>query len=1019
MNFPLSFEQPYWLLLLLGALPVWWLARRSEPVLGKTKARISLALRLAVIMLLTASLSRPLLVRRSEGVTSMVVMDLSRSIPAPLRDRAATFVQSATANREKPQDRVGLVTVAEEGEIGALPLEASVLSEIGHGGPVEETALEAGMRLALATLPKETANRILLLSDGNETVGSLLAAAEEAHAAGVPIDVVPLEYSHDREIVFEEMRAPSRARIGQPVEVRMTLRSPSEARGTLRAWVDGEPIDLDPEAPGDGRGVTLRAGPSQFPLPIVFDRSGAHRVRAIFEASGDAGDGIEENNVGETVIFVSGEGRVLLVDQTEGAEVASIAAALRRASIEVEIAPSSTLAGGAPTLSAFDAVVLANVPRWELDNDTDRALHSYVHDLGGGLAMIGGDQGFGAGGWIESETAKALPVRLDPPQTRQIMRGALALVMHSCEMPQGNYWGKQVAISAIEALTRLDYCGIVVFDWSAGQSGASWAFPMQQVGDRSAAIGAAKAMQVGDMPDFGPSLKMAYDALLAVKGGVKHAIVISDGDPAAPGASLLNDFKREKITITSVLVVGHGTAADRDKMKLMADSTGGRFYHVRNPKDLPQIFIKEASVISRSLLQEGEHTPVVVPTATGPTKGVTSVPPIDGYVLTVPREGGMAQVPMIIETREGRDPLFASWNYGLGRSIAFTSDVAGRWGAAWAGWSGAGAFWEMAIRWIMRPPQPRDAILRTSLDGSHGVVELESTAGGGGNVEGRVIGPDGRASVLPLRQVGAGRWRGEFDATEKGAYLVNAGFAVEGEGGEIRTGSLQAAVSVPYAREFRSVRDNAALLEAVAQRTGGRVLRLDDAASVNLFERKGIESPLATKRVWDLLAIIAASLFLIDVAARRIAFDTKEARDAAARAMGRVQQAGDASVEAWRKARQRAERRDGAATAPADGERSSEPGGLPGPRAAGAPSVRPEGAESPTTAAPSPGTPRPGASPGATDAEGGLSRLRAAKKRARGDEDSSGDSGRGGPGGGGSAGGPGSSPGDSPRGGAA
>jgi len=998
---PLSFEQPYWLLLLLAVVPLWWLARRSEAVLGRTKARMSLVLRIVVVVLLTASLSRPMLVSRSEGVTAMIVLDESRSVPRAVRDRAVQFVQSASSDREHPQDRVGLITIATEAEIGALAQESTALAEIGHGGPNESTALEAGVRLALATLPKDTANRIILLSDGNETEGSVMAAAEEARAAGVPIDVVPLEYAHENEIVFEEMRAPSRARIGQPVEVRMTLRSPREARGQLRVWVDGEPLDLDPASPGAGMAVTLKPGPSQYPLPISFDRAGAHRVRAVFEAAPDAGDGIEENNVGEAVIFVSGEGRVLLVDGSGGAEIQLLAQAMRRASIDTEIAAPRELAGGAPYLSAFDAVVLANVPRWDVDNDIDRALHSYVHDLGGGLAMIGGDQSFGAGGWIESETARTLPVRLDPPQTRQIMRGALALVMHSCEMPQGNYWGKQVAISAIEALTRLDYCGIVVFDWASGRSGASWAFPMQQVGDKGAALAAANAMQVGDMPDFNPLLRLALDALVKVKGGVKHAIVISDGDPAAPGAALLNEFKRERVTITTVLVVGHGTAADHDKMKFMADSTGGRFYHVRNPKDLPQIFIKEASVISRSLIQEGRHTPIVVPMASGPTKGISSAPPIDGFVLTVPRDG-MAQVQMVVETPEGRDPLFASWNYGLGRSIAFTSDLTGRWGSSWVAWAGASAFWEQAIRWIMRPPQPRDAILRTVLEGSRGVVELESASGGGGSVDARVIGPDGRAATLPLRQVAAGRWRGEFDASEQGAYLVNAGFAVEGDGGEVRTGSLQAAVSVPYAREFRAVRDNAALLEAVAKRTGGRVIRMNDAVGVSLFDRRGMEAPLAAKRIWDLLAILAASLFLVDVAVRRIAFDTKEARDAAARAMGRVQEAGDASVEAWRKARQRA---DGAS---AKGRRSTDEareGERPSAPLAG-PAVMPEGRHSPSSAPTSPTAPRPasGSSRPSSPEDGaeGLSRLRAAKRRARGDESKPEGGPQPGPGGGGS-----------------
>lgn len=982
---PLSFEQPIWLLLLLAALPLWWLARRSEPVLGRTKARTSLLLRILVVVLLTGSLSRPMLLRRGEGVTAMIVLDESRSVPASVRARAVRFIEVASADRERPQDRVGLITVAAEAEIAALPQESTVLSEIGHAGPNEETSLEAGVRLALATLPKDTANRIVLLSDGNETVGSVMAAAEEARAAGVPIDVVPLEYAHENEIVFEELRAPSRARLGQPVEVRMTIRAPREARGILRAWVDDEPIDLDPSAPGTGMAVTLKGGPSQFPLPLTFDRPGAHRVRAIFEPAAGAGDGIEENNVGEAIVFVSGEGRVLLVDGSGGAETHLLAQVMQRASIAAEVASPKVLEGGAPYLSAFDAVVLANVPRWELDNDADRAMHSYVHDLGGGLAMIGGDQSFGAGGWIDSETARALPVRLDPPQTRQIMRGALALVMHSCEMPQGNYWGKQVAISAIEALTRLDYCGIVVFDWSSGTTGASWAYPMQQVGDKRDALAAANAMQVGDMPDFGPSLRLALEGLTKVKGGVKHAIVISDGDPAAPGAALLNDFRRERVTITSVLVVGHGTQADHDKMKFMAESTGGRFYHVRNPKDLPQIFIKEASVVSRSLLQEGRFTPIVQPMAGGPTKGISVVPPIDGFVLTVPREG-MAQMPITVETPEGRDPLFASWNYGLGRSIAFTSDLTGRWGSAWVAWPGASAFWEQAIRWIMRPPQPRDAVLRTTLEGSRGVVELESTSGGSGRIEARLVGPDGRASTLLLRQVAPGRWRGEFDASQRGAYLVNAGFAVETAEGEVRTGSLQSAVSIPYAREFLAIRDNAALLESVAARTGGRVIRLDDAVGVSLFDRRGIEAPLAARRIWDLLAILAASLFLVDVAVRRIAFDTKETREAAARALGRVQEAGDASVEAWRKARKRAEQSGRSREERAGRQAASDAGAAD---AADAPAVMPEGVKPPSASS---AAKAPTGAPGSPDPDGdeGLARLRAAKRRARGADGSGG-----------------------------
>ena len=976
---PLSFEQPWWLLLLLLVVPLAWLARRSEPVLGAFKARLSLMLRILVVLLLTGSLSRPMLERRGEGVSVVVVADESRSIPLAVRRQAEQFVQKAAEQRPNPQDRVGVVTVAAEPQIQALPEVSTVIQSLSHPGETDASDLAAGIRMAIATLPKDTANRLLLVSDGNETAGNLMAAADEARAGGIPIDVLPLRFEHQNEVVFRDLRAPARVRTGQSVDLRLEISAQKETPGVLRMTVDGEPYDLDPRGAGDTRAVTLAAGPNSFQVPVSFDRPGAHRVRAVFEPDAGSGDGMEENNVGEAVVFASGEGRVLIVDESDGSESAPLASALREGGLDVDVARPEVLAGGAAYMGGYDALVLANVARWSLENAADKAVHAYVHDLGGGLVMLGGDRSFGAGGWIDSETARTLPVRLDPPQTRQILRGALALVMHSCEMPQGNYWGKVVAISAIEALSRLDYVGIVLFGMSGAGTlnGAGWTFPLQLAGDKSAALAAAKAMQVGDMPDFAPSMKLAYDGLVGVKGGQRHMIVISDGDPGAPPDSLLKDMAREKITATTVLVVGHGTAADHAKMENIAKSTNGRFYYVRNPRDLPKIFIKEASVVSRSLIQEGTFPANVQPMMSGPTKGVAAVPPVGGYVLTVPREG-LGQVPIGIATRDARDPLLAFWNYGLGRSLAFTSDAAGRWGQAWISWPEFQQFWEQNVRWSMRPAQPRDVALRTSVDGTRASVEVEAFGVGGeaaARVDARVVEPDGTSRLLPLRQTGAGRWVGDFSASEQGAYLVNVGFAAPSADGEVRTGSVQAAVSVPYAKEFRAVRDNAALLSSVAARTGGRVLALGDPSLANLFDRTGIEVPRSAKRIWDLLAILAAALFILDVAARRIAFDSREARDAAARALGKVQEAGTGTVDAWRSARSRAATRVPGATPP------EAPPPEPSPGAPRVPPPVPEGRDAP--AQPVRPASQPPAADGAAEDPGGLGRLRAAKRRAQ------------------------------------
>jgi hypothetical protein len=155
--------------------------------------------------------------------------------------------------------------------------------------------------------------------------------------------------------------------------------------------------------------------------------------------------------------------------------------------------------------------------------------------------------------------------------------------------------------------------------------------------------------------------------------------------------------------------------------------TGGEFYDVKNPKHLPQIFIKEAQFVSRSLIQEGDIFQPQVPNSVipGPAQGFPSVPSIRGYVLTAVREG-LAQTPILIPTEDGNDPLYAHWNYGLGKSIAFTSDVSTLWGGQWAGWARFRSFWEQSIRWAMRSASPTNMLVNTRVDGDRAIIEVEA-----------------------------------------------------------------------------------------------------------------------------------------------------------------------------------------------------------------------------------------------------------------------------------------------------
>ena len=263
--------------------------------------------------------------------------------------------------------------------------------------------------------------------------------------------------------MFSQLKAPG------PGSSRTVRRPPCIHRfqggstGRLRVFQNGVELDLSPGEESRSRRVELAPGTNAFSIPVSMERAGAQKFEAIFEPDDPEQDVLDENNRYEAVTFVGGEGRILVVSENP-AELGAFTTALRSGGLDLVVDSPMVLSQGPAVLNGFDSVVLANVPRWNIDTTADRALRSYVHDLGGGLVMLGGDRSFGAGGWIDSETAEVLPVRLDPPQERQMTRGALALIMHSCEMPQGNYWGEKTAIAAIEALSSLDYVGIITFD---------------------------------------------------------------------------------------------------------------------------------------------------------------------------------------------------------------------------------------------------------------------------------------------------------------------------------------------------------------------------------------------------------------------------------------------------------------------------------------------------------------------------------------------------------------------------
>ncbi|MFM7150291.1 MAG: VWA domain-containing protein, partial [Gemmataceae bacterium] len=554
-----------------------------------------------------------------------------------------------------------------------------------------------------------------------------------------------------------------------------------------------------------------------------------------------------------------GRGRVLLLENVAGQhrELANRLVQTGQGRFQVVAEPVDLLDNYktreqlAVFLSNFDCVILADIPAERISEEQQELLRSNTQDQGAGLVMIGGPDGFGAGGWQNTPVEKALPVDCDIRSLKVDAKGGLVLIMHASEMAKGNYWQKRIAKLAIDRLGPQDEVGVIHYDFAC-----KWHIPMSEVGpNRGKMLGQIDLMTPGDMPDFDPALQMALDALAdpAKKFASKHIIIISDGDPVQGNKALIPKIMGEKITIATVGVATHGAPEDR-KLTEMASPIGNsnrrRYYKVTDPRQLPAIYIKESRLVSQAFVARTPFDAQVVLRG-GPTAGLPDRLPLGGFVRTTPKANPLVErLIMTPVFSEQEFPILAAWNYGLGKSVAFTSDAGlpEFWSRRWLTGDGGrdgifGKFWEQVIGWAQRPMESGRLLMNTEQrDGKIRVIVEARTPDGKpdtalklrAGVTGPRTGAAGESSSGQLRftQKNAGLYEAEVKAEEAGSYFITAQATRTRKVIDPATGkpremeesvdSVRAGVNVPFSSEYSDLESNVALLERVREISGGR-----------------------------------------------------------------------------------------------------------------------------------------------------------------------------------------------------
>ena len=657
----IEFARPYFLWLLL-LLPVIWL-RWSDRRLGILLART--AILALVILTLADPQGTSQLARQEERIFAY---DVSRSVPSSMRPWTESTTKQLGPGKG---DRIFTFGAAAK---ESANLHDALSGDLSASQP-DKTNLE-NLLTALLALPAAPRS-LFLFTDGWETEGNVERLLPAAAAAGIRIyPMLPAARPAIANVAVTRVIAPSQGMSGESLNLKINLdnQNDREVEGVLTLTRNGKPFKTDR--------IKLRPGSQSFTYQANLTEGALTAYQASFVATDAASDTFGPDNHALAWVNVRTKAKVLIINGPGGTgryldEIA------RRQGFEVV----SHGAEGAPAPAGHKVVIFNNVPRDRFSAAYLASVERHVSD-GGSFIMLGGDASFAQNSYRQTPIERILPVEpKEPPKQPEKNRAIVLVIDKSGSMREGNriLYAKEAAKAVARQLKDIDLLGVVGFDDSPFV--VVYLETMARL--RANIDNQIDRLKPGGQTYFLPALQEARRQLERSNASRKHVILISDGETRGSQGELVDlvgFMKNEsKITLSAVAV---SNDADIKTMKRVAQYGGGLFHHTIDPSTLPRIVLDQLQDKPKDDPQDNRP---LIPIQPGGSEllagfGVRNYPAVAGYMETEIKRG--AHSDLIIPHENRRPPLLASWRYGKGKSVAFTSDLEGRWTRSWVPWAG-------------------------------------------------------------------------------------------------------------------------------------------------------------------------------------------------------------------------------------------------------------------------------------------------------------------------------------------
>ncbi|MFV0444528.1 MAG: glutamine amidotransferase [Planctomycetaceae bacterium] len=448
----------------------WWWGDAVRPARGRWGLT---ALRLTALVALVSLLAGPVWINETPGLISrpdlFFLLDCSQSMDiGPSETRFQSAISAIDSSiRDAPADVQASVKLFQFGHrLAAVEPTDDQPFDLSHLQPREsDSRLTEALRQLLRRFGREPPAGIVLFSDGRvRDVEGVQQLVKHYAEQSIPIHVYPPAATAEAgDVSIVSVVAPRNVRKYSDVNLQVFLRSSGYAGQRLEVQLVIPAQDQRPEELLASVPVTLKGGAQSVPLTFRSDLRSRHiEVRAVpFRDELSTKNNVLQAEVQVErpkirVLYIEGSldsGRPFsnifgvpskpatskpfaslrqALQEDEDLECVTLVRDVvgRRLSRPEELNQTTTaFPRSQAELSAYDCVILSDVPHNLFTDEQISWLVHWVENRGGGLLMAGGEESFAAGGWDGTPLADVLPVHMS--QSRWSRPGGSGIISTS------------------------------------------------------------------------------------------------------------------------------------------------------------------------------------------------------------------------------------------------------------------------------------------------------------------------------------------------------------------------------------------------------------------------------------------------------------------------------------------------------------------------------------------------------------------------------------------------------------